>query len=339
MLISSNMLNTRLHYIDLAKGILILMVAYGHVWYRVCHTDGNNNAYMEDMHEVVNLWVAFFMPAFFMITGMCTNFDKTRKTFFLNQVKTILIPAFALGVISHGLEWALAGKGFSLGIVAFLKGNTYWFLFALFTSKVIYYALRKLFRTLKRIAAATFILFILSVFVHEFLPQLPNYWCWTHALGLIPFLAIGQIVRKCELLENTRFILISGGVYTIILTIYLLLGITIPRITGGIHLPVFQIFPYLVLSCTGSVVLLFICKMLGRAHLLESLGKHSLVIYCLHECMLTILSPLLGDKIVLATLPQAFVYYTMLLVYVVVMSWLLSRLLNKKPISFLIGKF
>lgn len=333
------MTKMRLHYIDLAKGILILMVAYGHVWYRICHTDGYDNAYMANLHELVNLWVAFFMPAFFVITGMCSNFDKARKTFLVNQIKTILIPAFTLGVVSHGIEWALAGKGFSMGITVFLKGNTYWFLFALFTAKVIYYALRKLLGTLGKTLIATFVLFIMSVSFHEFLPQLPNYWCWTHALGLMPFLALGQILRKYELLENKRFILISGGVYIVILTVYLLLDITIPRITGGIYLPVFQMLPYFALSCTGSVVLLAACKIMGHGQWLESLGKHSLVIYCLHEGMLSILSPWMGDKIVQATLPQAFVYYTMLLIYVVVMSWLLSLLLNKKPISFLIGKF
>lgn len=333
------MLKKRLHYIDLTKGILILMVAYGHVWYRICHTDGYDNLYMTNMHEFVNLWVAFFMPAFFVITGMCSNFEKARKTFLLNQIKTILIPAFTLGVVSHIVEWALAGKGFSFGITAFLKGNTYWFLFALFTAKVIYYGLHKLLVSLKKTVTATFILFLLIVLVHEFLPQLPNYWCWTHALGLMPFLAFGQILRKYELLENKKVVLVSGGVYVIILTIYMFFGVTIPRITGGIYLPAFQMLPYLALSCTGSLILLAACKVVGHVQWLESLGKHSLVIYCLHENMLTILSPWLGDKIVQATLPQAFVYYTMLLIYVIVMSWFLSLLLCKKPMSFIIGKF
>lgn len=130
-----------------------------------------------------------------------------------------------------------------------------------------------------------------------------------------------------------------GGVYVIILTIYMFFGVTIPRITGGIYLPAYQMLPYLALSCTGSLILLAACKVVGHVQWLESLGKHSLVIYCLHENMLTILSPWLGDKIVQATLPQAFVYYTMLLIYVIVVSWFLSLLLSKKPMSFIIGKF
>ena len=104
-------------------------------------------------------------------------------------------------------------------------------------------------------------------------------------------------------------------------------------------MPIDQIFPFVIMAITGSVSILTICKLIGRSFWLESLGKHSLVIYCLHEGMLTVLSPWIGCNVVNASAQQAFVYYSMSLIYVIVMSWGISVVLNKKPLSYLIGKF
>lgn len=328
----------RLHYIDITKGLLILMVAYGHVYYTICHNYGFNNAYMTMIHNVSNAWVAFYMPAFFVITGMCSNFNKDIKSFVYSNMKTILLPAFTLGLIIHAIGWILADKDFYIGLKVFLKGVSYWFLFALFVAKTIYYILNRYMSSLKKISIATIALYCIFGIVHEYFPNFPNYWCWIHALGLIPFLTLGQILKKQNVLENKKSVAILGSAYLIILVLYIFLGIRIPRITGGIYLPIIQLFPHLLLSATGAILILAICKFICHAQWLESLGKHSLVIYCLHEGMLSIIGSMIGKNVAQATSQQAFVYYTMSLIYVVVMSWLISILLNKKPLSIIIGK-
>lgn len=328
----------RLHYIDITKGLLILMVAYGHVYYTICHNYGFNNTYMTMIHNVSNAWVAFYMPAFFVITGMCSNFNKDIKSFVYSNMKTILLPAFTLGLIIHAIGWILADKDFYIGLKVFLKGVSYWFLFALFVAKTLFYVLNRYLGSLKKLGIVTIALYCIFGIVHEYLPNVPNYWCWIHAIGLIPFLTLGQVLKRQDVLGNKKAVVISGGVYLVILVLYTLLEVRIPRITGGIYLPIIQLLPHLVLSATGSILILAICKFIHQAQWLESLGKHSLVIYCLHEGMLSILAPWIGNNIVQATPQQAFVYYTMILIYVVVMSWLISVLLNKKPQSIIIGK-
>lgn len=329
----------RLHYIDLAKGILILMVAYGHIGYQLCHNDGFDNIYMEKLSEISNVWVAFFMPAFFVVTGMCSNFCKQWKPFVVSQFKSLIVPAFTLALIVNILGVLLADKEFYLGVKVFLKGNSYWFLFSLFVAKMVYYKLNKYVRSLKHIVMSTLVLYLIFVLINNFLPQIPNYWCWIHALGLVPFLALGQVLRKYDVLNRRRVLFLSGGAYLILLIIYLLFDIKIPRITGGIYVPVVQMIPCLILSATGAIALLKLCMKIGSISWLECLGKHSLVIYCIHEGLIAIISPWLENNIVQASCGQAFVYYTMIWIYIVTVSWLISLLLNKKPFNILLGKF
>lgn len=329
----------RLHYIDLAKGLLILMVAYGHVWYHICHNDGFNNVYMSELHELSNVWVAFYMPAFFVITGMCSNFERTWKTFWTSQLKSLILPAFTLGLVVNAISWLLSDSEFHLGLKVFLKGNGFWFLSSLFVAKIIFYCLNKFAGNMKTIVFVTIILYSAFVVVHNFFSMVSNYWCWIHAFGLFPYLVLGQALRRWNVMKHNRILLAVGGVYVVILLLYLSLGVKIPRITGGVYVPLVQAVPSLILSVTGTLFLLYVCKKINRVAWLECLGKHSLVIYCIHEGLLSILSPWLGNNIVQAVRGQAFVYYTMLLIYIVTASWLISLLLNKKPFNFIIGKF
>lgn len=329
----------RLHYIDLVKGILILMVAYGHVGYQICHNDGYDNVFMGKLGDISNVWVAFYMPAFFVITGMCSHFNKPLKPFLISQFKSLIIPAFTLALIVNALGSLFTDRDFYLGIKVFLKGNSYWFLFSLFVAKLIYYCLDKYIRKMKNIVFVALVLYLLFVMVHNYLPQAPNYWCWIHALGLTPYLALGQILKKYDVLNKKQIVYISGGAYLIVLAIFLFFDIKIPRITGGIYVPVAQLIPCLILSITGSITVLNICKQIANVNWLECLGKHSLVIYCIHEGLIAIVSPWFGNNIVQATRGQAFVYYTMIWIYVVTVSWLISLLLNRKPINILLGKF
>lgn len=54
--------NNRLEYIDIAKGIGILLVVFGH---------------SSLVLHIENIWIhSFHMPLFFIITGMCFNENK-----------------------------------------------------------------------------------------------------------------------------------------------------------------------------------------------------------------------------------------------------------------------
>lgn len=63
----------RIHYIDIAKGILIICVVITHTpaFAKTYGVDGFQ--WLESLRPLFN---SYFMPAFFCITGFCTNFGK-----------------------------------------------------------------------------------------------------------------------------------------------------------------------------------------------------------------------------------------------------------------------
>lgn len=87
------MTKERLTYIDVAKGLLMVLVVFHHV-------DGNATKYgiinsaVDDIHAFSNIFVSFFMPCFFIITGYCSNFTKPFVRFLLGSIKGIMLPAF-----------------------------------------------------------------------------------------------------------------------------------------------------------------------------------------------------------------------------------------------------
>lgn len=328
-----------LHYIDVAKGLLILMVAYGHVWYVICHNKGFENPYMGNIHDLVNLWASFFMPAFFVITGYCSNFNKPLSQFFIQQVKSILIPAFTLALISRGLTWLCTGSGFSLGIMTFLQGGTYWFLMALFVAKLSLYSLLKVSSSIKIIFSCCIAAYLVTACINQHLPNFSNLWCWKHAFLLLPSLYLGVVCKNYDILSKKHFIFACWGGYIIMLVSYLLLGYKIPRVTGGIYVPFSQCIQCLFMSSFGAISFLHLCKTISKSIYLESIGRNSLVIYCLHEGLIAVLAPLLGKGIIQASFREAIIYYSLVLIFVVSFSHLISTVLNKKYVSFIIGKF
>lgn len=81
----------RIAYIDIAKGILIMCMLYGHI--RVYGPmEGMNDPVMHIMSHTSGLYGAIFMQSFFIITGFCTSFTGGVKYIWKN-IKTLLIPS------------------------------------------------------------------------------------------------------------------------------------------------------------------------------------------------------------------------------------------------------
>ena len=143
-------LTKRLTWIDVAKAIAIFLVVFGHTM------RGG---------PVQKIIYSFHVPVFFFISGMTCKTDGIKKRI-RNDIKRIMIPYYCFGGISIVIFAILgrfaAGKlGMSidtspvksiLGLLyatdvnSALKFNApLWFLPCLFATKLIYYALNKLF--------------------------------------------------------------------------------------------------------------------------------------------------------------------------------------------------
>lgn len=327
----------RQHYIDIAKGILMLMVVYGHVWYVLCNNLNYENENINILHSLVNVWAAFFIPAFFVITGLCSNFNKPAKVFLVNQIKSLLVPAFTLGLISDILGY-IFGEG-SFGIKGFILGTTYWFIFALFVAKILFFVLNKNFQNKYLIFSITIFIYYTIVILLNILPNIPAYWSIKHACLLIPFLAIGQYIKANNvIINNKKQVILIGSIYILLLIVYIVGGYRIPRIAGGCYVPLNHSIQCLIMSFSGSILILYVSRIISKSYILELIGKHSLVIYCLHVSIIYILSPFFATSIIKASFSDAILLYSMIFIYPVIISLGISYVLHSKYFCFLLGK-
>ena len=134
------MAKERLHYIDIFKGICLILVVIHHA----------PLAYMGHIAQqgsvlwyINNFTIAFFMPAFFVTTGYCTNFNQRFKVYLWKNIKTIMLPCYCLYYLNRYINnlntwffedasWLTLSHWLAPGIRTFVEeGGFYWFLSAL----------------------------------------------------------------------------------------------------------------------------------------------------------------------------------------------------------------
>ena len=84
--------------IDVMKGILILLVILNHIT-GVALKLGMENKTVNVLHICRYLYIPFFMPAFFIITGYCSNFNKSFKAIVINGIKTLILPSVVFSIL------------------------------------------------------------------------------------------------------------------------------------------------------------------------------------------------------------------------------------------------
>lgn len=126
------MSNQRIQYIDIAKGIGILLVVIGHCI--------NSLSFL-------GKWIwSFHMPLFFVISGLCFNPSKNTLfvPFFLKKTRTLLLPLVIFSILMVAIKSVIFPSEFNF---ATLKMNfpdaAYWFIFVLFLSEILFFFYRQ----------------------------------------------------------------------------------------------------------------------------------------------------------------------------------------------------
>lgn len=326
----------RLHYIDLAKGILIILMMAAHCLNGIQRSVGPDG-FLITMQDIKNFsWVPFFMPAFFFITGYCGNFNKDIKSFFVSNFKSIKIPSvtltfiFALISLIHKHDFASILPDF---FERFIHCGL-WFLDALFISKFIYWGVQKYIQNKKLLGLFILLLFIIACFVQIYIDQ-EDYLSINHALFLTPFIWLGQVMKNNKL--DGKIGLTCLVLYLFVSIMISLFGIERPYITRKIVVSVSTIIPLAILSVSGTLSFVWICKLLKGNKIIEYIGLNSIIYYCLNGWTLRIQSlfyPYFSQSFLLSL-----VLFVLIMVIALLISAVASYILNRKYISVLLGKF
>lgn len=261
---------TRIEYLDVAKGITILLMVAGHIY---------------DNQVFRNIIYAFHMPLFVIVSGMVISENKIRtcswKDFFVSKFKSLMVPyicteicVIPLYCIKYGygfkdLQWILLDSA----LLYVIKGSATWFLLNLFVAELIYFLL------LKWIKNKYVIMFLCTcALVISFIFVKGNYTVvfLVKSLNFLFFLMIGhQFLKKITKWDKKW----------IILTIPFLLS----ALKNGFVVCADPIYNNEVLFLTsalmGTVVIFSLSELICKYNIKEFFvfwGRNTLIVVCTH---------------------------------------------------------
>lgn len=262
----------RLTYLDVAKGIGILLVVIGHVY--------AFNKQIVDRFFVIWLY-SFHMPLFFIISGMLMAYKDERDIwkFTKKRIRGILVPYVFFSILSI-IVFAIVND-FNRGLfiqtvkatVCGVGIDTLWFLPALFFGEVIFFALKNLLKNKYVILIISAVIYTLGNFMMK------DYGIVCLFLGRIciavGFIMIGNYALDLEKKVNASWYgLIILAVVSVILS----------KINGFVDLNnlVFNNHVlYLINSLIGTYLVLEISKLIDVDEI-TYWGKNTLIVMATH---------------------------------------------------------
>ena len=275
----------RILWIDIAKGIAILLMVIGHV--------DNIHPYLK------GIIFSFHMPLFMIINGYLIRSYDIKKTF-IRSLRTLMLPYFVVCLLQAAISTILAaGSGTELEVLQYRlismlfgmsKSSTIlisvggvsliWFLTSLFLARNIYVILRSLLKKTPlwvqygSVAVVSLLGYVIGKYV-AFLP-----WSLDVAMVSVIFIAAGDILHKKGLIEkrNIPAILICGGIWVAFLLTKQHIELATrnyPFIIGGT-----------VCAVAASICVMKLCRQIEKVSFLTTIltwfGKNSLIILSVH---------------------------------------------------------
>lgn len=329
----------RINYIDIYKGIGIILMVMGHVGFGV--------RFDKFIH-------GFHMPMFFFVSGFLTksieNIDT--KKYLLRKIKTLLIPYIFFGVF-HYIFWEIAIDKFN-GNFTPLKtlfwintdnnmpiAGALWFLTALFFVDIIYLFMEKIIKNRIIIIVLVCLLFCFGIFEIKILNFRLPFAIDSAFVGLGLFY-IGQILRKNQ---NKKFILLILNlkdplVILISLIVYLsiIFNHYVNMRTGSYSFIPFFLINSVVASCMLINISKFIEKKFKSSIFLYLqkyfiyIGKNSMIFLCLNQIVILCLKYIIR-------IPNYYITKVIILFATFLILTLVSYVIENSKLKVILGKF
>lgn len=281
--------SNRLDYLDIAKGIGIILVVLAHVY-------AFNPEILVSRGKLVTWIYSFHMPLFFIISGMLIRYKNKidlKKTIF-SRVKGILVPYLFFSLVSIFIFALLAD--FEKGVIKELFRvtilgigiETLWFLPALFFSDIIFTVMKKIVKNDYVIGVIIGILFFVSSFVTAENRMLLRFFA--RGLVALTFIYIGYMLFDIVQKRNIDNKFLIGILIVQIITSHLNGFVDLNNLVFNNKIL------YLFNSVLGSYVLIEVCKKIKSKSLIY-LGKNSLIIMWLHLDLIFLFREYIGMNI------------------------------------------
>ena len=271
----------RVKWIDVAKGIGIILVTVGHTNAR--HMFG----------DYVGNWInCFHMPLFFVMAGLC--FDPSRYPSFVGYLKRKLVaigwPFVALtafmALLSIPLYWGDDPKmGFASQMLKLARldseVNTFWFLKTLFEVEIVYWLLARAINRNSILLAVALLIGTVGIFV------VPEGWKpmqYNTLMASIGYYGLGACLHNTTQMRNSTLWLWGG--LGLLLAYSIAVWLFFPYMAGYSCVKLGNPYLFVPLSITAIVGISLLSMWLAEIRFLGDalvwLGINSIVLMAIH---------------------------------------------------------
>lgn len=325
----------RVRYLDIAKGLLIILLVFAHFRSALARTDFENELFVY-VYGWNSIFICFYMPAFFLISGYCSNFKKGILSFTKSLLRNLLLPLFALSLIND-IAYSLMVTHQDLTTVllnAITRGGTLWFIQALILAKVVCYIIQKFTDSRIAMLLLTIMLLVIGVALNQFKVG-SNPFYYQHGLVASFFVSLGIYLKENpivyeKMLERS-------------LLVYPFIGIVnfwySPSLTAFLSVSLKTLPLFLILSTCGTLFLLAICKKMRECRWIEFWGRNSLVVYGLHFAPYVFFFNAIYGWMY-PTEAMSFIGFLLLLfIAEYTLCYILMHIFQYKPFKWLLGRY
>lgn len=283
----------RIEYIDLAKGICILLVVFLH-----CTSDGGGFPLLEKK------LCTFRMPLYFILSGLFFKEYGGTLNFIIKKTNKLLIPFltfyFFIGILMSCTYDVYLHNDSHLKDPSYYFSfyyehfnnmpNAIWFLLCLFVVNLIFYII---FHISQKYSIMSIIICVVSLMFgsigyflgasHINLPM----WLDT-SFTVIPFFCFGYMLKhKTNFLYPNKADRYSLWIFILCLCIVFFLGDKVSYIDNSFHIAFPSVY---ICGIAGSIAVLIIAKVIKYIPIISYLGRYSIIVLIVHHPIIKILN-------------------------------------------------
>lgn len=284
-------MSKRIKWVDIAKGLGILLVIYGHALGGIMNS--NVTVTTQPLTIPYNVIYGFHMPLFFFLSGIfaVSWFQRDYKLAMKQKVFSLVIPYFIWTIITGGVMAAaqrVTNSGLGIRNILLSPINPfseYWFLYVMFIIFVVYYWGGRLMGS-NMLLFLSFILFFARPFVYKF---------WIFDAFSLNFLFFMLGTKVLGSMSIQKFLKVTKTKFILSVTLFVLVNIWYIQVIKQSN---FMLSSYakIVTISVGILLITYFSQLIENlpvvGRVLIWLGRASMAIYVMH------LIPIAGARIV-----------------------------------------
>lgn len=280
----------RIEYIDLAKGVCIILVVFMHVVPEL----GKGSF-------LVNLR----MPLYYFLSGMFFKTYGNFKNFSRKKIENLLIPFVAWYLISYGIYYvrvlAIGHPEHIFRITdLFLEPEFYngpiWFLLSLFWCNSLYFSIEKIGKN--EFLKCSYVLLISCIGWYLSFKELHNLLYFGTSLTCLPFFYIGRKSVEYKFVNNEKSCKKDGitiGICLAVLGLVAFLPFELPQMWFYLNILNAGNPVSLYLSAISMIlILLVICKYINKIPYVSYIGRFSIIVLLTHGLLNNVIRRILA---------------------------------------------